>query len=143
MGIKDYLYTPEEAMALPPISLDGTVDKLGRGNLSFGSSAMIPGITVDGRSYELAMEQMSEGSLKGIPVHRDGKVIGYVDMDYSGAGTIHLNEGESLNLDQQAVVTYTVGKMPIFGTGLEAAMLDNVNDCFRKVLGWDDVTEPV
>ncbi len=138
MGISRYLYKPEEA---PVLTEDADLSVLSFGRGSLENNAMIPGITIHGHSYTLAMEQMSEDALKGIPLHMDGRCIGYVNMDHSGKGEVYIEEGLRLNLQEEAQVTYSIGNMAGFGEALEVAILDNVNHGFRNILGWSEVQE--
>lgn len=89
MSIKDYLHKPVDA----PI-VDDVYD-IGRG-LTFGARVWMPGINIDGRSYDVGYEEMSEEHLKGIPVRLNGELIGHANTDRLGKATITLLPGKKL-----------------------------------------------
>jgi len=110
-------------------------EDIGRGNtLSFGKMTMMPGITIDGRDYRIAYEQLTEEHFKGIPVRKDGRTIGYVESLADGQATFKLNEGETLELAPEPQLTFSLGNTAIVGREMETTLLENVDHVFRSAL---------
>lgn len=115
--------------------MSSSSDDFGRGNdsLSFGARAWMPAVTIDGRDYSLAYEDMTEDHLKGIPVRRDGRTIGHIKSLKEGMASIQLNEGETLDLDQPKL-SVSVGNIGFVGQEMEATMLESLDTLIRPVL---------
>lgn len=130
MSIKDCLYTPEEATQHHNAGTD-----IGRGGeLSFGFRTWMPTVTVQGNDYSLAYENVTEDHIKGIPVKRDDRVIGYIESLKDGLATLKLNEGETLELSPEPSVSVSVGRIGFIGEGLEGAMLDTLGRTVDRAL---------
>ncbi|ABY62884.1 hypothetical protein ST201phi2-1p051 [Pseudomonas phage 201phi2-1] len=102
--------------------------------ISFGQMNLMPAITVHGRDYGVAYENMTEEHLKGIPVRIEGRTIGYVESLKDGTVTLKLNEGETLDLAPEPQATFSIGNTAMMGKDLEVALLDNVDQVFKAAL---------
>lgn len=130
MSIKDHLYTPEEATRQHNAGTD-----IGRGSeLSFGFRTWMPAVTIQGNDYSLAYENITEDHIKGIPVKRDDRVIGYIESLKDGLATLKLNEGETLELSPEPSVSISVGRIGFIGETLEGAMLESLDRTVGRAL---------
>lgn len=130
MSIKDHLYTPEEAAHHHNAGTD-----IGRGSeLSFGFRTWMPAVTIQGNDYSLAYENITEDHIKGIPVKRDDRVIGYIESLKDGLVTLKLNEGETLELSPEPSVSISVGRIGFVGETLEGAMLESLGSTVDSTL---------
>lgn len=113
---------------------------IGRGNdiVSFGMNTWMPSVTIDGHGYHLAYENMTEDHLKGIPVKREGRTIGYIESLEGGLATLKLNEGEVLELTPEPSVSVSVGSIGFIGETFEETMLESLDSTVRHALQLDD-----
>lgn len=109
-------------------------DDMGRGIISFGCTNWMPAVMIDGRDYTLAYENMTEEHLKGIPVKREGRTIGYIETLKDGVVSMKLNEGETLDLSPEPSVSVSVGRIGFVGETLEGAMLEAVDRTVKRAL---------
>ncbi len=100
--------------------------------LNFGMRCQMPAVTVDGRSYSIGYENMSTEHMKGIPIRRDGKVIGHVETARDGVVTVKLNEGETLDLDSSPDISTSLRGLGYISKAMEGKILEFVSDDFSK-----------